>query len=150
MPRPNKPRTVRGEDHLAARITLEREARGWSMDGLARRMTDAGCAISASAVHKIERGEPRRKITVDELLAFADVFGIPMNELVIDPDASAAGQVADLLDEVARINGELARTLAELRTLTNASPAAEKALRERTGGAFIPEWRGTPKKARRP
>lgn len=37
-------------------------------------MTDAGCPIQGSAIYKIEKADPPRRITVDELVAFATVF----------------------------------------------------------------------------
>ena len=105
MPRPNKRRAVLAEDNLARRIAAERDARGWTNDGLAKRMTDVGCAMTGSAIFKIEKGEPRRRIVVDELVAFASVFGVPISELLVPPevvaDAEAARRVVDwsLLDD---------------------------------------------------
>jgi len=85
MPRPNKPRTVDREDALARRIGYERKARGWTYDSLAARMTSAGCPIDQSAIYKIEKAEPRRRITVDELVAFAQVFGYTNVDELLDP-----------------------------------------------------------------
>ena len=99
MPRPNKPREVYAEGYLADRIVSERETRGWSLEGLAKRMTDAGCAINQSAIYKIEQGRPRRRITVDELVAFSRVFDIALDDLLTDPMLWQARQVAPLLDE---------------------------------------------------
>jgi hypothetical protein len=39
-------------------------------------MTAAGCAIQGSAIYRIDKGEPPRQVTVDELLALADVFDV--------------------------------------------------------------------------
>lgn len=64
-----------GEDNVAGHVQIEREARGWSTAELARRVTEVGCPMSQSAVWRIENGTPRRKITVDELIAFSKVFG---------------------------------------------------------------------------
>jgi len=86
MPRPNKRRQVLAEDHLAERIAMERDARGWTNDGLARRMTDVGCAMTPSAIFKIEKANPRRRIVVDELVAFGRVFGVPIDELLVAPE----------------------------------------------------------------
>jgi len=74
MPRVNVGRTVNAEQALAQRIAHERTRRGWSLDGLAVRMRDAGCPIATSAIYKIESGDPPRRITVDELVALAKVF----------------------------------------------------------------------------
>jgi hypothetical protein len=48
-------------------------------------MTKAGCAINGSALYKIEKGVPRRRITVDEHVAFASVFEVPMEDLLTPP-----------------------------------------------------------------
>ena len=68
---------MRGKGNLARRVERERREREWSYETLAQRMTGAGCEISKAALYAIERGEPRRRITVDELLAFAAVFELP-------------------------------------------------------------------------
>jgi transcriptional regulator with XRE-family HTH domain len=101
--RPNKPRRVYAEDYLAARIASERQAQGWSLEGLAERMTKAGCAINQSAIYKIEQGQPRRRITVDELVAFSRVFGLPLDDLLTDPALWRARQIAPLLEELWQI-----------------------------------------------
>lgn len=76
MPRINRARTIEAERNLARRIRMEREDRNWSPAQLAQHMTEAGCSISTSAIYKIEDSEKPRKITVDELVALADVFGV--------------------------------------------------------------------------
>lgn len=77
------------EEHLARRIELERTRRGWSYEGLAKRVTDAGCPIQPSAIHKIEKGSPRRRITVDEAIAYALVFEIPVDNLLVPPNVAS-------------------------------------------------------------
>ncbi len=83
MPPRNPARALFTEDGLAHRIAYERDQRGWTYEGLAKRMTDAGCAINQSAIYKIEKGKPRRRITVDELVALAKVFDLDVNDLLI-------------------------------------------------------------------
>lgn len=82
MPRPNKPRTIGAEDRLALRIATERQARGWSYWKLAQAMTEAGCSIAGSAIYKIEKGNPRRTIFVDELVALSRIWSIPVERLL--------------------------------------------------------------------
>jgi transcriptional regulator with XRE-family HTH domain len=96
MPRPNKARTVLAETYLAQRLAQERERRGMSYEGLAERMTAAGCAIQASALFKVEKGKPPRRVTVDELVALSEVLGIPMNELVSDPSKQWSARAWEL------------------------------------------------------
>src|SRR5450631_3569321 len=99
--RPNKPRKVNAESHLADRIASERKSRGWSLEGLAKRMTDAGCAIDQSAIFKIEQGKPRRRINVDELVdelvVFSRVFAVPLDELLLAPEHAVSREVTRLV-----------------------------------------------------
>jgi transcriptional regulator with XRE-family HTH domain len=83
------------EDALARRVAYERERRGWSPGGLARLMTKAGCPMNQSSIWKIENGEPRRKITVDEAIAFAKVFETTLEELLTPPDLIAQTAAAE-------------------------------------------------------
>lgn len=73
------------EGNAAARIGLEREVRGWSTTELAARMTKAGVPMNQTAIWRIENGNPRRKITLDEALGFARVFELPLEELMSPP-----------------------------------------------------------------
>jgi hypothetical protein len=102
MPRPNKRRGIFAEEHLAQRIAAERDRpdRKWSNDGLAKRMTDAGCPMTGSAIFKIEKAEPRRRIVVDELVTFARVFGITVDQLLLDPEIEAEQRLIDKLNSV--------------------------------------------------
>ena len=106
MPRPNKAREVYAEEHVAERIAAERDARGWTNDGLAKRMTDAGCAMTGSAIFKIEKGQPRRRITVDELVGFSRVFGMSVEQLLADPVLWNARRLVPLLEDYRRNEAE--------------------------------------------
>lgn len=99
MPRPNRPRSIASEHALARRIAQERERRGWSYDGLASRMTKIGCAIQSSAIYKIEKAAPPRRITVDELVGFSQVFALPVQNLLMPPEVAAKERLLDLLAE---------------------------------------------------
>jgi transcriptional regulator with XRE-family HTH domain len=80
--RPNPPRSIGAEEKLARRIADERNLRGWTYERIAEAMTAAGCPIQGSAIFKIERGEPRRKINVDELVALSRIWAIPVGKLL--------------------------------------------------------------------
>lgn len=54
-------------------------------------MTNAGCAIQASGLYKIEKAG--RRITVDELVAFSQVFGVPVEQLLLPPEAVATEEL---------------------------------------------------------
>ena len=88
MPRPNKGRRIGREEYLAQRVQALREERGYTYEGVAKRMRDMGCQIQASAIFKIEKSEPRRRITVDELYAFAHVFDVPVDELMVSHEGT--------------------------------------------------------------
>jgi len=82
VPRPNAKRAIVVEGVVAKRIAKERTDRDWTYEALARKMTAAGCAIQPSAIYKIEKGNPPRRITVAEMVALAEVFDIPIDDLI--------------------------------------------------------------------
>jgi hypothetical protein len=85
MPKRNPTRSIAEGDHLAERMVYERDLRDWSNESLARRMTDVGCPINQSALYKLDKVRPRRRITVEELVAFSRVFDLSLDELLIPP-----------------------------------------------------------------
>lgn len=97
MPRPNPQRSIASEQSLARRLAYERETRGMSYEGLALRMTKAGCPINASALYKIEKGDPPRRITVDELVALSRVFEVPLADLLQPPEKVLNRELLGLL-----------------------------------------------------
>ena len=105
MPRPNRGRVIHAERNLAQRVAYERQRpeRGWTFDGLAKRMTDAGCPMAGSAIYKIENGDPPRRVTVDELVALARVFGYDdVNELLVPVALVRDRRARELYDQIAR------------------------------------------------
>lgn len=101
MPPKGQPKTVLAEEALAARVTFEREGRGWSPGGLASRMTQAGCPMTQSAIWKIENGNPRRRITFDEAVTFARVFEMALEDLSMPPEFVAAERASAAAQELA-------------------------------------------------
>ena len=79
----NPGRTLGSERVVAARLAKERKARGWTYENIAKRMDSEGCPIQLSALHKIEKGDPPRRITLDEAIALANVLGVSLEELVV-------------------------------------------------------------------
>jgi len=81
MPRPNRPRSLGSERELARRIALLCEQHNMKYPELAERMTTAGCPIQPSALYKLSQDPPRR-ITVNELVAIANIFNLAVNDLL--------------------------------------------------------------------
>jgi transcriptional regulator with XRE-family HTH domain len=140
MPRPNPGRSLRTERDLARRISHERERLGMSYAGLAERMTRAGCPINQSALYKIEKGEPPRGISVSELVALSDVFGVPVQELLLPVDLVLTARTRELLSkwDEAVIDAREASSRAEeawtqLRSHLAEHPAAIERLEEVAG-----------------
>lgn len=96
MPRPNPNRTLQSEVNLARRIAHERERLGWTYEGTAKRLTDVGCPIQPSAIYKIEKSDPPRRISVDELVAFAKVFEVSVEELLLPVEVAEVRALAEL------------------------------------------------------
>jgi transcriptional regulator with XRE-family HTH domain len=100
---PKKPaNTVLAEDALARCVAQERVRRGMSPAGLASRMTSAGCPMTQSAIWKIENGQPRRRITLDEAITFASVFEMSIEEMAQPPEVLRARRAADALEQIRR------------------------------------------------
>lgn len=80
MPRTTPGRAVGYEQALARRITYERVSRGWSPAGLASRMSGRGCPMGQASIWKMENAG--RRITVDEMVAFAAVLDLDVPDLL--------------------------------------------------------------------
>lgn len=102
-------RSVGAENLAARRIEWERSRRGWSREELARRVSEAGSPLNQSAVQKIERGTPRRTISLDEALALAEVFGYgeSIETLWSVPEEVTGAELAGFVDQVGRIESVL-------------------------------------------
>lgn len=97
MPRVHPERSLVHERNLARRIAHEREQRGMSYAGLADRMTRSGMPMQKATIFKIEEGDPPRRITVDELVGFASVFGIDVSDLLVPVELVHEREAARLL-----------------------------------------------------
>lgn len=107
MPPRNPPRALASEGNLARRVAFERERLGMTYDGLAKRVTEAGCPIQGSAIYKIERGDPPRRITVDELIGFSRVFDIAPEDLLVPTEVVADRALMDAMDDLAKAQLDL-------------------------------------------
>ncbi|GGJ72908.1 helix-turn-helix domain-containing protein [Glutamicibacter ardleyensis] len=86
-------RYIHAETDLANYIRELREDREWTYSDLSKRMLEVGCPIDKSSLQKIEKGQPRRKIAVNELVAFSRVFNEPVSSL-LEPDAGLENVLA--------------------------------------------------------
>jgi transcriptional regulator with XRE-family HTH domain len=73
---PRRPRIPGPDERAAQRVRDERERLGLSQGELARLVTEAGVPMQQQAVWKIENGDPPRRISYGEAIAFCKVFGI--------------------------------------------------------------------------
>ncbi|MFJ3616037.1 helix-turn-helix transcriptional regulator [Streptomyces hydrogenans] len=94
------------EEHVAARIKLEREVRGWSTVKLAEEMAAVGHPINQSAIWRIESGKPRRRVNLDEALGFCKVFDITMQDLTGPPGELATPRIRELAREYVQMTRE--------------------------------------------
>jgi len=128
-------RSIASERALAARIAYEREQRNMTYEGLAERMNRAGCPINASAIYKIEKADPPRRITVDELVALSRVFHLDLDDLVqplTDVDGRALGALLGIMqvanDELLRADKLYKSALRAVVAFAEKNPKAVAAL----------------------
>lgn len=95
------------EEFLAHRIEELRTMEGWSFADLSQRMAEVGCPIERSSLQKIERGKPRRKITVNELVAFSLVFRVEIPALLVSPAYRAEEMFLRDLEDGPRLAAEV-------------------------------------------
>jgi transcriptional regulator with XRE-family HTH domain len=69
------------ETRFRERVTRERKRRKWSQSGVAKMLEDRGVpGLTGTTIAKVERGD--RAVRIDEAAAFADIFGLPLDELI--------------------------------------------------------------------
>ena len=71
---------IDAEKSIAETLTRQRLANGWTYEEFAKRMHAIGYEIHPSAIQKTEKSD--RRITVNELVAYAKVFGVPVGYLI--------------------------------------------------------------------
>lgn len=85
------------ETELARRIAHERKRLGLSYQGLAIQMRRHGAPTDASALYRIEKGDPPRRITVNELVALARTFDLSVEELLRPVSAVLYAEIERLI-----------------------------------------------------
>ena len=115
MPRARQQSDLLAETNVARRIGVERAARGLSYQQLAIKMRHVGVPLHQSSIYKIVHQDPPRRITVDELVGFARVFGVTVEELLVDPELAAEKELVSLILRYRDLMGEELRQLQEMR-----------------------------------
>lgn len=83
---PRRPNTLGPTGlQVAANIRRIRQLRGLSTTEMARRLTERGRPITAVAITNVEHG--RRRVDVDDLVAFAAVLDVSPSALLLPPTA---------------------------------------------------------------
>lgn len=75
---PKRPAHAEGASvalRLRTRLIEEQARRGWSDEGLAKRLEKYGITMAPATVWKIKSASPPRKVDLDEAYAFARAFG---------------------------------------------------------------------------
>ncbi|KAA1422496.1 helix-turn-helix domain-containing protein [Mumia zhuanghuii] len=112
MARPNLARSIDAEANLARRIERERNRRGLSYEALSKDMTAIGCSINASSIYKIEKGDPPRRVTVDELVALTRVFETTMEDLLTPVEVLDQRRAQELLASIDTAEDALVHAIA--------------------------------------
>lgn len=95
------PRSSRSEEStVRRRLEWELRHRNLSYGALAARLTASGHPTHPSAINKLLHGRPRRRITVNELAALADVLEISLTDLLTSQDVVLSEQANKLLQEL--------------------------------------------------
>jgi transcriptional regulator with XRE-family HTH domain len=117
MPRIDPERTLANERNLAKRVEYERDERGWSYAGLARRMSDQGLPMQKSTIFKIEQGNPPRRISLDEAIGFARIFNLKLDEMLMPMPQVLNRRAAELTRKYNRSLAALSDAVTELIAL---------------------------------
>src|ERR1700742_3389366 len=91
---------------LRNRIRDEREHRGWSQAELAQALVTRGMIGHTSTIAKIELG--LRGVRIDELCAFADLFGMSVDTLL------GRGGTNDLAWAISKLTGNAQKIAVEI------------------------------------
>lgn len=117
-----------------------------SYEGLASRMVGVGCPINASAIYKIEKADPPRRITVDELIGFSKVLNIQIEELLLPPEVVASQELRTFVtafdaarEEADAANAKAGEAQKRLRAFLADHPELVTSLEQQTK-AWVEQW----------
>lgn len=119
------------ESLFGGRVKDLRQAKGWTQDELARRMTAAGYAMHQTTVAKTESGT--RPTNVGEIAALAAVFEMPIAALFDDSDdAQLVLDGAALWYRVAALLSEQTTLLERLDVVNEEIHSVQKEIEDHT------------------
>lgn len=101
-PHPQRRKTGVTERNVARRVAYERALRGWSYDLLSKKLHEAGAHLAVSSLNRLERDDPPRRVNLDELFAFMEVFGLTLEEITAPPEEYRVGPLISALDQYVR------------------------------------------------
>ncbi len=123
------------ERTIATRVKLEREARHWSLETLSKKMEAAGFPVAISSLHRLEGSGRPARVTVDQALAFCEVFDLDFKELTRAQVSPQAANVArdlatyhSLVESLTSVRREV--LLAEYTLTRSAEMSADAAIAE--------------------
>ena len=82
-----------------------------------RDVTDVGCLMHPSTPFKIEKGDPPRRITIDEFVGFSKVFGLSLDELLVPPDVAEDAAITELVQRFGQVLVEAREPLQQLSAI---------------------------------
>lgn len=92
MPSPDPHELPDTDKIFGRRVERLRERNGWSQTELARKMKERGFdAFHQTTISRVEKGE--RPVRLGEAVAFADIFGRPLESMLAAPSAEVAPDV---------------------------------------------------------
>ena len=118
------------EYFVGRKVARMREQRGWSQSVLGEKLARHGFELHQTTIAKLEAG--KRPIRVNEVVALADVFSVPVLDLLPDEVGMIVNQdeLAMLAREIQHAQAELAEAEDRVRLITDAIEDAQ-AQRER-------------------
>lgn len=132
----NETENLNPEDRVAAAIARHRTEAGLTYEALAARMKAEGVTIHPSAIQKSEKSG--RKVSIDEMVAYASIFGVPVESLWggVSQEASIAAAWRDfiaaekVLNISYRIMGDYRDLIDHVREEAQRNPALHAKLQQ--------------------
>lgn len=131
-------------EQLRTNLRRLRGSRGWKLADVATRMTEAGRPMAVNTISEIENGA--RRVDVDDLTAFAHVFGVDPNSLLL-PEADVQETLRRAVHQV--YDARYRRHVAESNRLTGLKIIMDL-IRQRPGdvqvltAAVVDVWKANP------